>query len=365
MRHLDTIESIKQRYHQLSSRQECGVYFISDRANWAFDQITSSLIKELEERLGVRAHKSRNPWRLTGQIIHFINRYAILKGPYQDLRTSNQVFLNWYHGGESGTGSAFDPLLDSLFDVQHLLQKVVVPCTIAHQALVDYGVPTNKLVVIPIGVALDQFKQRSELDRIRIRAGLKIPQKAVCIGSFQKDGAGWGEGREPKLVKGPDVFLNVIDRLSKLYSNLHVLLTGPARGYVKQGLVSLGIAYTHHYVSNYKDMVDYYNALDVYLITSRSEGGPMSLLESWATGVPVVSTRVGMPADLIIHGENGLLADVDDVTGLTEAMSNLIEDEQLSNQCRENAFHDAKEFDWSLIAKEYYERLYKPVLNRH
>ena len=56
---------------------------------------------------------------------------------------------------------------------------------------------------------------------------------------------------------------------------------------------------------DYFSVVDYYRASDLYLITSRSEGGPLSLTESWATGVPVVSTRVGMSADYIRDGENG------------------------------------------------------------
>ena len=39
--------------------------------------------------------------------------------------------------------------------------------------------------------------------------------------------------------------------------------------------------------------------LDMYMVTSREEGGPMGLLESMACGVPVVSTPVGMAPDLL------------------------------------------------------------------
>ena len=110
----------------------------------------------------------------------------------------------------------------------------------------------------------------------------------MVIGSFQKDGKGWGEGNEPKLIKGPDV-----------------LLTGPARGYVKTGLESLKIPCKHLYLQDYREIGKYYQALDAYLVTSREEGGPKGVLESMASGIPLISTRVGQAQDLVKQGING------------------------------------------------------------
>jgi glycosyltransferase involved in cell wall biosynthesis len=59
-----------------------------------------------------------------------------------------------------------------------------------------------------------------------------------------------------------------------------------------------------------------FHALDAYIVASREEGGPKSILESMASGVPIISTRVGQAAALIRHGENGWLADVGDAAGL-------------------------------------------------
>jgi len=55
------------------------------------------------------------------------------------------------------------------------------------------------------------------------------------------------------------------------------------------------------------EMVDFYRGLDACICTSRVEGGPHSLLEASACGVPVISTRVGLAPELIRHGDNGLL----------------------------------------------------------
>jgi len=57
------------------------------------------------------------------------------------------------------------------------------------------------------------------------------------------------------------------------------------------------------------EMVAFYQGLDACICTSRTEGGPHSLLEASACAVPIISTRVGIAPELIRHGHNGLLID--------------------------------------------------------
>jgi hypothetical protein len=63
-----------------------------------------------------------------------------------------------------------------------------------------------------------------------------------------------------------------------------------------------------------------YSALDVYLMTSRVEGGPCTVFEAMACGTAVVSTRVGAVSELIVDGINGYSADVDDSESLLSAI---------------------------------------------
>ena len=136
------------------------------------------------------------------------------------------------------------------------------------------------------------------------------------MGSFQKDGQGWGEGLEPKLIKGPDVFLQTIEILKSQIQDLFVLLSGPARGYVMKGLKNLGVDFKHFYLRDYPETGELFQALDLYLVTSRQEGGPKAVLESMSSGVPLVTTRVGQAMDLVIHGENGWMVESEDIEGL-------------------------------------------------
>ena len=338
------------------------VYYVTDKSHWSFYWDAYYITKGLKERQGLHAKIIHNPWGLKKQIIHFGNRYAYLNGPFRSLHSSNYVFLTWFHGDSADPNPAMQHLFEVLPETVGYVKKIVVTCHISRKILVELGIPGNKIVKIPLGVDLARFYPSTVEFRLSVRASLGIPKNVFCIGYFQKDGVGWEEGNEPKLIKGPDVFLEVVSNLSAHINNLLILLTGPARGYVKQGLEKMGIPYIHRYLSDYHDIVSYYQALDLYIISSRSEGGPKALLESWATGVPVVSTRVGMAADLIKHGENGMLADLEDVRSLTNHSLALIKDVNLREQCCRQALEDVKQYDWSLIAEKYYQELYHPLL---
>jgi glycosyltransferase involved in cell wall biosynthesis len=82
----------------------------------------------------------------------------------------------------------------------------------------------------------------------------------------------------------------------------------------------------------------------VYLVTARQEGGPKAVLEAMATGVPLVTTRVGQVPDVVIHGDNGLIADVDDVDGLVAAVTAVHEDSQLASRLRDAGRPTAEAF---------------------
>jgi glycosyltransferase involved in cell wall biosynthesis len=78
----------------------------------------------------------------------------------------------------------------------------------------------------------------------------------------------------------------------------------------------MGIRYKHLFPKNYPGIGRLFPALDLYLVASRQEGGPKAILESMASGVPLVTTRVGQAMDLVIHGRNAWMVAVEDVDGL-------------------------------------------------
>ena len=141
-----------------------------------------------------------------------------------------------------------------------------------------------------------------------------------------------------------------------------VLLTGPARGYVRAGLERVGVSYHHVHASVYRELVDCFHALDLYLVTSREEGGPMALMESMATGVPVVSTRVGMAEDLITDGDTGGLVAVGDVDAICGKAISFLANPDLVARIRKTARQRVLTCDWREVADQHHRLVYRPLL---
>jgi len=335
------------------------VYHVTDQAQWALYWVGYYVTEQLRARHALRTHLVTNAWTLRNQIIQFGDRYAYLHADYTRLHPSNVVFLTWFHGDLDDPNPDMQALFQRLPGALPYVTQINTSCNISRQSLLQVGVPPQKICLIPIGVDLSRFVPG---DKAAARAALGIPADAVVIGSFQKDGQGWqGAGMQPKLIKGPDIFLETIALLQPHYPKLMVLLTGPARGFVKAGLEKLGVPYVHQQLAEYHQIVGCYHALDAYVISSRSEGGPKAMMESWGTGVPLVSTNMGMPADWLRHGENGMLAAVDDPVGLAAGVRALLDDPDLRGRCVAQAKQDVRALDWGRVA-DLYHAMYQPWL---
>jgi len=237
------------------------------------------------------------------------------------LESSNGLGLSYFHGlpGTSGYPE-FDRAYDTLKRHSGRIDRVQVTHAEMHQLVLTTGIDPAKVHRIPIGVDLENFPLVDDLGRKRARAELCLPESAFVVGSFVKDGVGLGDGSEPKFVKGPDTLVAVLARLRDAIPELVVLLTGPARGYVRRELESRRVVSRHALLGTRAELGRAYHSLDVSLVTSRQEGGPKAVLESLAAGIPLVTTRVGQAPELVSDGENGLLADVDDEGALIAAV---------------------------------------------
>ena len=249
------------------------------------------------------------------QAVFYASRYALLLNDAWE-RQSHRLATAYFHGRPGSGEPVFDELYAALCRAHPHLHRVQVSHSEMRDLVLSSGIDPQKVFLIPIGVNLSYFHLQTQRSRRETRLRCGIPESAVVVGSFQKDGVGWGEGLEPKLIKGPDVFLKAISLLKRRVPELFVLLTGPARGYMKAGLERLGIPYRHYFVDNYAEIGQFYQSLDVYIVASRQEGGPKAVLESMASGVPLVTTRVGQAMDLVRHGENGWMVEVEDAEGL-------------------------------------------------
>lgn len=275
------------------------------------------------------------------QAVFFFSRYDLFAS--EIWKSSSHRLATAYFHGKPGTGEpVFDEMYQTLKKVHPHIHRIQVSHTEMRDVVLSTGVDPQKVFLIPIGINIGAFHLQTPENKKMAREKYGIPASAIVVGSFQKDGSGWGEGDEPKLIKGPDVFLAAIKILKEKIPDIFVLLTGPSRGYVKRGLQEMNVPFKHIQFENYHDVNEVYQALDLYIIASRQEGGPKAVLESMATGVSLVTTRVGQAMDLVKHGENAWMVDVEDVEGLVHwsqvaLSSNLAEREQMTQSARRTA----------------------------
>lgn len=154
----------------------------------------------------------------------------------------------------------------------------------------------KKINLIPFWV--DNTKWFQLDNTFRIREKFDLSSKDYLVGSFQRD----TEGHDlvsPKLIKGPDIFLDIVKRMSSFNPNLKVILTGKRRNYLLNEFQKNNIKYKYFEMVNIQTLNELYNILDLYIVSSRIEGGPQSIMECSAAKVPIISTDVGIASKIL------------------------------------------------------------------
>ena len=157
------------------------------------------------------------------------------------------------------------------------------------QSIIKKNLWYNENIFYPI-------KNNSEL---RNKYNLKFED--YIIGSFQKDTEGNSlkdKTFQPKLSKGPDIFINIVKDINKT-KPVHIILTGLRREYLIQELNANHIPFTYFNMLTLEEINELYNCLDLYIVSSRYEGGPRSIFEAGATKTPIISTKVGIAEDIL------------------------------------------------------------------
>ena len=341
---------------------EIPIKFIIENAEWAIKFVGENIKREMDIIAPGSLEVSSKPHKFVDSIVHFGSQYMWLNwGKY--MANKNQFVTSFFHG-KPEDGEETKIHIDLFLESVERLEKVITASSLIEERLLKWGIPRKKLVKIPLGVNTNLFTLTPDYQKESIKKSLGIPKEFIVIGSFQKDGSGWKDGLDPKFIKGPDLFVSTLKLLSSWGYPVYALLTGPARGYVKKELEKCSIPYFHTYPKNHNDLISLYHALDLYLITSREEGGPMGLLESIACGTPVASTNVGMASDIISDKITGVITDQIDSENIAQKVEYLINmSTKEKKELKIKARKVVEKCDWRFVAKEHWEKIYNPLIN--
>ena len=107
---------------------------------------------------------------------------------------------------------------------------------------------------------------------------------------------------------------------------------------------------------------------DLFLMPSEKESFGLAALEAMACEVPVISSNAGGIPEVNIDGVTGFMSDIGDVDSMAKNALKLLQNPELLQQFRENAFHQAKKFDINNILPnyvEYYEEMIEKVKSEY
>ena len=182
----------------------------------------------------------------------------------------------------------------------------------------------DRLRVVHNGIDLDRFAPDAEARRA-IRLELGIPADAFVVGTV---GRLWPEKGHAYLIRSLAPVLG--DRV-------HLIITGegPERENLTAQIAGLPHPHAVHLTGNRRDVPRLLAALDVFVLTSKSEGLPLVIPEAMAAGLPVVATRVGGIPQVVDEGVTGFLVPYGDEDALRGRLVGLDADRQLARQCGE------------------------------
>jgi len=224
------------------------------------------------------------------------------------------------------------------------------------QALIDNeGLPKSRVEVIYNGVDLKSLGKPSAGARERIRAEFGYTSSdfvAVLVARLHE-------------LKDHQTALRAIDAAREQIPGLRFLLAGDGdqRAAIEQTIRERGLQQTVTLAGTRKDVADLLAASDVFLMSSISEGIPLTVIEAMAARRPVVSTAVGGLPELVEHGVTGFLAPPRDDVSLAAALIKLYRDPVLCGRMANVAAQRAiNNFSLDGMLNSYRD-MYSEVLN--
>lgn len=158
----------------------------------------------------------------------------------------------------------------------------------------------------------------------------------------------------------PEMALNVLAEVLEDYPDASLVMAGVDKGLltsVKNRAVAKGIGSSVAFPGflDHEAKLQQFGAADVYINTNQIDNMPVSVLEAFAFGLPVVATAVGGMRDLITDGHNGLLVPDGDVRAMADAIRRLVRDPDLAKTLSANGRRLAEESSWERVRDQWFE----------
>ena len=263
------------------------IYINKTKENWIVDRLREEFTENNRDIVTSSVTFSNLIWIFSPWTWNQVRKSKLKK---------NKVLCTIHHIDESKFDSEEK---NKFYDRDHYVDAYHVNSPITKEQV--QKLTNKKIYYIPFWI--DEKKWSTNDDRSSLFKKFEIPNDSYIIGSFQRDSEGH-DVRLPKLSKGPDQFMEIVKNYNEKHkNNLLVILTGKRRDYLINELNISNIRYKYFEMVDQKKLNDLYNLLDLYIVSSRFEGGPFAIYACAVTKTPLISTDVGI-ANLILPEES-------------------------------------------------------------
>lgn len=210
----------------------------------------------------------------------------------------------------------------------------------------------KKLQVIFNGVDIEAY-ENGEHNEVK-RAELNIPEDAFVVGMVGRISS----------QKAPDIFVKMAKLVKDKVPNAHFIIVGNGNqeAEVRKYAEDNGFEDDLHITGWVDDPMSYVELFDVACLLSRWEGFGLALPEYMMAGKPIVASRVDAIPNIIKNGENGILVEVDDASGASEAVLRIYQESGLKEKLAEQGLSDAhRRFNARRVSEEH-EALFEKML---
>lgn len=253
----------------------------------------------------------------------------------QLCRILNLKYITKLHGGNLPNRLINNPFLcDLIFKNAY---KITAPSNYLLNAFkVKYS---DNLVYIPNTLELKNYPFENRVTTV---------PKLLWVRSFAS-------------IYNPKMAIDVLHFLKQNYKDATLCMVGPD----KENLIDacekyaeeLGVSVTFTGKLSKEDWIELSKNYTVFINTTHFDNTPVSLLESMALGLPVISTNVGGIPYMITDAVDGILVEDNNAKAMSDAIVNLIENPEIRSEIVINARKKVVLFDWDLVKHDWFKLL--------
>jgi len=237
--------------------------------------------------------------------------------------------------------------------------KVIALTQVEAEQYKRMSVPEEKIAIIPNGIDLSEYAELPPKGSFKRKFNIPEDRKIILyLGRIHK-------------TKGIDFLVKAYAHLIKEtnFRDAVLVIAGPDDGYlseVKSLVHDLSVSDSVLFAGPLygEDKLAAYVDSEVYVLPSRYETFPMTILEAYACGKPIVTSRVGGLKDLVKNGETGLLFEPGNVKQLARSIFNLLNDNNAAKEIGLKGKNFVRETFTIEKVVERLEKVYDEVVKR-